>query len=58
LNYCSVIAVLEKATSIFGAESRDRCAYRFEQGLSATSLGFTHQALYLAESLFNGVKVW
>ena len=49
--------MLEVAAGVFGTQSRDRLAHRFEQRLSATGLGFGHQALYLAESLLYGVEV-
>jgi hypothetical protein len=58
LNHCTVAAVLEEATRIFGTESRDRRAYRLEQSLPTTGLGFAQDALYLAECLLDRIKVW
>src|SRR5215203_1990250 len=57
LNHRTVAAVLEEAAGVFGTESRDRSAHRFEKSFSATRLGFTHQAFDLAECLLDGVEV-
>src|SRR5215213_9418513 len=57
LNRCTVATVLEEATDVLVGNRRDRSAHRMEQGLSATRLGFAHQALDLAESLLDGVEV-
>jgi hypothetical protein len=36
--------MLEEAASVLSTESRDRLAHRLEKCLSATGLGFVHQA--------------
>ena len=43
--------MLEKATGVLGTERRDRQAYRLEQGLSATGLGFAY-----LEQAFSKIK--